>query len=367
MTGSSTMPCPPGSKVGVRVAAAGRGGRPGLSRSQRGLGRRGDQDILRPCRGASPWRSTSHVTLVVGQPLRIEVEDDLGRSGSAEGDRRGARAHQGRDRRGGRRARRAARRHSVHGGRRGPRPLAERRRRVLGAASMSPRCAARLRERRPRTVGGATRTSCRGSRAPASCSASGRVRRSRLVVRRRRRIASAEACLAAGADCARSSQQCTRCRSRAADRRRPRAPEHRRTIARSPRQSCRGRRHRAGAWSRAIWAWLRRRRAMRARASKRLGAQRAQSAADRAAGELGRGFAGSRRSCPGARLPRSPPASPLPVGVAVFGRQELMVTEHCILMAEGSALGRCGTCARRAERSDPARSEGLRVPRRDGR
>ena len=36
------------------------------------------------------------------------------------------------------------------------------------------------------------------------------------------------------------------------------------------------------------------------------------------------------------------------VGVGVFGRQELMVTEHCILMAEGPCDQRCGPCARRA-------------------
>jgi U32 family peptidase len=43
-------------------------------------------------------------------------------------------------------------------------------------------------------------------------------------------------------------------------------------------------------------------------------------------------------------------ASPLPTGVTVYGRQELMVTEHCILMAEGECDRRCGTCDRRAGR-----------------
>ncbi len=39
--------------------------------------------------------------------------------------------------------------------------------------------------------------------------------------------------------------------------------------------------------------------------------------------------------------------SPLDCGVAVAGRQELMVTEHCVLMAEGPCDRRCGVCARR--------------------
>lgn len=37
----------------------------------------------------------------------------------------------------------------------------------------------------------------------------------------------------------------------------------------------------------------------------------------------------------------------VPVGIAVSGRQELMVTAHCILMSEGSCSGRCATCRRR--------------------
>jgi putative protease len=40
-------------------------------------------------------------------------------------------------------------------------------------------------------------------------------------------------------------------------------------------------------------------------------------------------------------------ASVLPVGIAVSGRQELMVTEHCILMAKGPCSQRCETCPRR--------------------
>lgn len=37
------------------------------------------------------------------------------------------------------------------------------------------------------------------------------------------------------------------------------------------------------------------------------------------------------------------------LGVAVAGRQELMVTEHCVLMAEGECDQNCGGCARRAQ------------------
>ncbi len=39
--------------------------------------------------------------------------------------------------------------------------------------------------------------------------------------------------------------------------------------------------------------------------------------------------------------------SPVPVGISVSGRQELMVTEHCILMAKGPCSQRCETCPRR--------------------
>jgi len=40
--------------------------------------------------------------------------------------------------------------------------------------------------------------------------------------------------------------------------------------------------------------------------------------------------------------------APIPLGTAIYGRQEVMVTEHCILMAEGECDRRCGTCQRRA-------------------
>ena len=39
--------------------------------------------------------------------------------------------------------------------------------------------------------------------------------------------------------------------------------------------------------------------------------------------------------------------SPAPIGIAVSGRSELMVTEHCLLMAQGPCDQRCAFCARR--------------------
>lgn len=40
-------------------------------------------------------------------------------------------------------------------------------------------------------------------------------------------------------------------------------------------------------------------------------------------------------------------ASPLPLGMVVHGRQELMVSDHCFLMAEGPCDGKCAKCKRR--------------------
>lgn len=39
--------------------------------------------------------------------------------------------------------------------------------------------------------------------------------------------------------------------------------------------------------------------------------------------------------------------SELPVGIAILGRQELMVAEHCVLTSSGRCSQRCGTCTRR--------------------
>ena len=39
--------------------------------------------------------------------------------------------------------------------------------------------------------------------------------------------------------------------------------------------------------------------------------------------------------------------SPLPLGVVVHGNQELMVSDHCFLMAEGECDRKCAVCRRR--------------------
>ena len=41
------------------------------------------------------------------------------------------------------------------------------------------------------------------------------------------------------------------------------------------------------------------------------------------------------------------PTATLPLALTIVGRQELMVTEHCLLMAQGPCDQRCDTCARR--------------------
>ena len=41
-------------------------------------------------------------------------------------------------------------------------------------------------------------------------------------------------------------------------------------------------------------------------------------------------------------------SSPCPVGTAIYGRQEVMVTEHCVLMAQGPCDHVCASCSRRA-------------------
>jgi putative protease len=54
--------------------------------------------------------------------------------------------------------------------------------------------------------------------------------------------------------------------------------------------------------------------------------------------------------------------APVPVGLAVWGRQEIMVTEHCILMAEGDCEGRCGACDRRASARSLRDRKGYEFP-----
>jgi putative protease len=54
--------------------------------------------------------------------------------------------------------------------------------------------------------------------------------------------------------------------------------------------------------------------------------------------------------------------STLPLGIAVWGAQEIMVTEHCVLMAQGPCDSRCGVCERRAERRFLLDRKGYRFP-----
>jgi putative protease len=49
----------------------------------------------------------------------------------------------------------------------------------------------------------------------------------------------------------------------------------------------------------------------------------------------------------GRQLAQIAGATGVETGTAVYGRQEVMVTEHCVLMAEGECDRRCATCARR--------------------
>ncbi len=51
-----------------------------------------------------------------------------------------------------------------------------------------------------------------------------------------------------------------------------------------------------------------------------------------------------------------------PVGIAVRGRQEIMVTEHCVLMAEGPCDRRCAGCERRARGNELRDRKGYRFP-----
>lgn len=49
-------------------------------------------------------------------------------------------------------------------------------------------------------------------------------------------------------------------------------------------------------------------------------------------------------------------------GVVIQGRPELMVTEHCLLTAEGPCSGRCAECGRRASRRFLVERDGTRLP-----
>ena len=80
-----------------------------------------------------------------------------------------------------------------------------------------------------------------------------------------------------------------------------------------------------------------------------------------------RARSGSRRSCPVGRSRRLSPASPVPAGVVVFGRTELMVAENCVLAAAGACGRRCTSCDRRAAHVGAGRPQGLPLPGAHGR
>jgi len=76
-----------------------------------------------------------------------------------------------------------------------------------------------------------------------------------------------------------------------------------------------------------------------------LNATNAHSVAELA--DVGAGFVWLSPELSGRQIAAITAASVLPTGIAVAGHQEVMVTEHCILMAEGPCKQRCVTCKRR--------------------
>ena len=68
-----------------------------------------------------------------------------------------------------------------------------------------------------------------------------------------------------------------------------------------------------------------------------------------ALGDLGARMVWASPELSGRRLRALVEASPVPVGVLVFGHLELMVAEHCVLRAMGPCDQRCEPCPRRAK------------------
>lgn len=62
---------------------------------------------------------------------------------------------------------------------------------------------------------------------------------------------------------------------------------------------------------------------------------------------LGAGFVWLSPELSGRQMAGIVRASTAPVGVSIYGRQEVMVTEHCVLMSIGPCAQVCGTCPRR--------------------
>lgn len=63
--------------------------------------------------------------------------------------------------------------------------------------------------------------------------------------------------------------------------------------------------------------------------------------------DLGAGFVWLSPELSGRQVAAIAAVAAVPVGVQVYGRQEIMVTEHCVLMAEGECSRACATCVRR--------------------
>ncbi len=66
-----------------------------------------------------------------------------------------------------------------------------------------------------------------------------------------------------------------------------------------------------------------------------------------ALGRAGASFVWLSPELSGSQATRIAESSRLPVGLSIYGRQEVMVTEHCVLMSIGECTQVCGTCPRR--------------------
>jgi len=64
----------------------------------------------------------------------------------------------------------------------------------------------------------------------------------------------------------------------------------------------------------------------------------------------------------GRQIARTARSAVIPVGIAVYGHQEVMITEHCVLMAIGDCSKRCHSCRRREERCFLKDAKGYSFP-----
>ena len=78
--------------------------------------------------------------------------------------------------------------------------------------------------------------------------------------------------------------------------------------------------------------------------------------------ELGASFVWLSPELSGRQIAQVIAGSPLPTGIAVLGRQELMVTEHCVLMAEGQCERGCALCSRRGRGTNLRDRKGYEFP-----